>query len=96
VTSRRPDATLPLDLTAGPALALSGQQAIGFESLQVVVPLLGLGLLLLLGAALLTPRRLPLPEIAMPLYAYRYNLVAVGATAIALALLWLNITVLFS
>ena len=60
----------------------------------MIAPLVGFGLLLLLGAAALTPRRVPVPRIAMPLYEHRSDLVMVGVGAIALALLWLNITAL--
>jgi hypothetical protein len=56
--------------------------------------LFGAGLFLLLGAAVVTPRRAPVPRIAMPLYEHRVDLAVVGAGAIALALLWFNIKVL--
>ena len=60
----------------------------------MIVPLFGFGLLLLLGAAALTPQRVPVPKVAMPLYVHRSNLVVAGIGAITLALLWLNIKVL--
>jgi hypothetical protein len=58
----------------------------------VVLPLFLLGLLLLLGATVVSVRRLPVAE---PLYARRLDLAAIGVGAIALALLWLNVTVVF-
>jgi hypothetical protein len=65
------------------------------RALPVFVPLLGLGLLLLAGASALSARRLPLPARAEALYARRVDLAAIGFGAIALALLWLNVTVVF-
>jgi len=61
----------------------------------VVLPLVGIGLLLLLGASVVSVRRIPLPAQAEPLYARRLDLAAIGVGAIALALLWLNVTVVF-
>jgi hypothetical protein len=60
----------------------------------VIAPLVGFGLLLLLGAAALTSRRALVPKVATPLYVHRSDLVIVGVGAIALALLWLNVTAL--
>jgi hypothetical protein len=67
------------------------------SALPVVVPLIGLGLLLLAGASALSARRIPLPARAEALYARRVDLAAFGfgAIAIALVLLWLNVTVVF-
>jgi hypothetical protein len=56
--------------------------------------LFGFGLLMVVGAVGVSPGRVPWP-VAEPLSAHRGDLVAVGIGAIALALLWLNITVLF-
>jgi hypothetical protein len=64
-------------------------------ALPVFVPLIGLGLLLLLGASALSARLIPLPARAEALYARRVDLAAFGFGAIALALLWLNVTVVF-
>jgi hypothetical protein len=64
-------------------------------ALPVAVPLVGLGLMLLLGASLVSARRVPLPALANRVYARRLDLAAFGFGAIALALLWLNVTVLF-
>ena len=64
-------------------------------ALPVAVPLVGLGLMLLLGASLVSARRVPLRGVAERVYARRRDLAAFGFGAIALALLWLNVTVLF-
>jgi ABC-type antimicrobial peptide transport system permease subunit len=66
------------------------------SALPVVVPLVGLGLVLLLAASDVSARRVPWPALAERLYANRLDLAAVGfgVIAIALALLWLNVTVL--
>jgi hypothetical protein len=64
-------------------------------ALPVAVPLVGLGLMLLLGASLLSARRVPLPGVAERVYARRRDLAAFGFGAIALGLLWLNLTVVF-
>lgn len=60
-----------------------------------VLPLLGLGLLLLLGASVASARWVPWPELAEPLYAHRHDIAIAGCGAIAIALLWLNAAVLF-
>jgi hypothetical protein len=59
-----------------------------------ILPLLGLGLLLLLGASVASARWVPWPELAEPLYAHRRDLATVGVGVIALAFLWLNAAVL--
>jgi hypothetical protein len=92
------DASEPLELNASPTLLYGPgrSETPRFRSIpEGFVPLFGFGVLLLLGAAVLTPRRVPVPRIAMPLYVHRPELVAAGAGVIALALLWLNIAVLF-
>lgn len=92
------DVSEPPELDASPTLTfdLGRSEPSRFGSIpEGFVPLLGFGVLLLLGAAVLTPRRVPVPKIAMPLYVHRPELVAAGAGVIALALLWLNIAVLF-
>ena len=61
----------------------------------VALPLAGLGLLLLLGASVVSAQRVPWPALAEPLYTRRLDLAALGIGAIALALLWLNVTVVF-
>jgi hypothetical protein len=68
----------------GPSLSLAA---------PVFLPLVGLGLLLLLGASVLSVRRIPWPAVAEPLYARRSDVAAVGFGAIALGLLLLNATV---
>lgn len=55
----------------------------------------GLGLLLLLGASVGSRVRFLWPAVAAALYAHRPELMAVGVGAIALAFLWLNVTVWF-
>jgi hypothetical protein len=60
-----------------------------------VLPLFVLGLMLLLSASVVSIRRLPRPAVAEALYARRLDLAAIGVGAIALALLWLNVTVVF-
>src|SRR5512132_725169 len=64
-------------------------------ALPVAVPMVGLGLALLLGASLVSALRVPRPGVAERVYARRLDLAAFGFGAIALALLWLNVTVLF-
>jgi hypothetical protein len=64
-------------------------------AIPAILPLLGFGVFLLLGASVASTRRVPWPEVAEPLYAHRHNLATVGCGAIALALLWLNAAVLF-
>jgi hypothetical protein len=59
-----------------------------------VLPLLGLGMLLL-GASAVSARHIPWPMLVAPLHAHRLDLAALGVGAIALALLWLNVAVFF-
>jgi hypothetical protein len=54
--------------------------------------LVGLGLLLI-GASVVSTRRVPWPALAEPLYAHRVDLAVIGVGAIAVALLCLNVTV---
>lgn len=68
----------------GPELSLAA---------PVFLPLVGLGVLLLVGASVLSVRRIPWPAVAEPLYARRSDVAAVGFGAIALGLLLLNATV---
>jgi hypothetical protein len=63
--------------------------------MPVVLPLVGFGLLLLLGASVVSVRRVPWPALAEPVYARRSDLAAIGLGAIALALLLLNALVIF-
>jgi hypothetical protein len=72
-----------LDLNAAPAVS---------SAVLVVLPLVGLGLLLI-GASVVSTRRVPWPALAEPLYAHRLDLAVIGVGAIAIALLCLNITV---
>ena len=84
------------ELDSSPTLVFHRTDPPGYGSIPpLFVPLLGFGLLLMLGAAALTPRRVPVPRFAMPLYVHRSELIVAGAGAIALALLWLNVAVLF-
>jgi hypothetical protein len=64
-------------------------------AIPAILPLLGLGLFLLLGASVASARWVPWPEVAEPLYAHRQNIALAGCGAIAIALLWLNAAVLF-
>jgi hypothetical protein len=85
-----------LNLDAAPPLVLPRPEPLlSSVALPVAVPLVGLGLMLLLGASLVSARRVPLPGVAERVYARRRDLAAFGFGAIALALLWLNVTVLF-
>jgi hypothetical protein len=84
-----------LGANAYPAPAFTRRDPSLSRALPVFVPLIGLGLLLLAGASALSARRIPLPARAKPLYARRVDLAAFGFGAIALALLWLNLTVVF-
>jgi hypothetical protein len=63
--------------------------------IPAILPLLGLGLSLLLGASVASARWVPWPEVAEPLYARRHDIAVAGCGAIALGLLVLNAAVLF-
>jgi hypothetical protein len=76
----------PLIARAEPSLPIA---------VPAILPLLGLGLLLLLGASVASARWVPWPEVAEPLYARRHDIAIAGCGAIAVALLWLNAAVLF-
>jgi hypothetical protein len=97
--SRSARATLAretLNLNAAPPPVFPRREPpLSAAALPVAVPLVGLGLMLLLGASLVSARRVPLPGVAERVYARRRDLAAFGFGAIALALLWLNVTVLF-
>ena len=85
-----------LNLNAAPPLVLPRTEPpLSAVALPVAVPLVGVGLMLLLGASLVSARRVPWPAVADRVYTRRRDLAAVGFGAIALALLWLNVTVLF-
>jgi hypothetical protein len=86
-----------LDVNAAPTPVSARREPLLWSAVAVVLPLAGLclGLLLLFGASVVSVQRLPWPEMAEPLYAHRLDLVAIGLGAIALALLWLNVTVVF-
>jgi hypothetical protein len=87
--SRSARATLAretLNLKASPPLRR--EPPISSASLPVAVPLIALGLMLLLGAALVFARPVSSPGVAERVAAF-------GFGAIVLALLWLNVTVLF-
>jgi hypothetical protein len=93
--SRAVSAATPLDLNAAPTPVLARSDPSLSNAVPVVLPLVGLGLLLLLGASVVSVRRVPRPALAEPLYAHRVDVAAIGIGAIALALLWLNVTVVF-
>lgn len=95
--SRLGSAAAPLDLNAAPTPVSAGSDLSPSNAVAVVLPLVGLslGLLLLFGASVVSVQRLPWPALAEPLYARRLDLAAIGVGAIALALLWLNVTVVF-
>jgi Tfp pilus assembly protein FimV len=86
--------TLNLDAAPPPVLP-QREPPLSSAALPVAVPLVGLGLMLLLGASVASARRIPWPGVAERVYARRLDLAAFGFGAIALALLWLNVTVLF-
>jgi hypothetical protein len=81
------------DLIALPAPA-SGRAQLS-KALPVVGPLAGFGLLLVVLGTSAFARRSLWPPVAEPLQTHRFDVAAVGIGAIALALLWLNITVMF-
>jgi outer membrane biosynthesis protein TonB len=92
---RPASAEAPLDLNGTPTPVFARSDPSLSSAAPVVLPLFVLGLLLLLGATVVSVRRLPRPAVAEPLYARRLDLAAIGVGAIALALLWLNVTVVF-
>jgi hypothetical protein len=81
-----------LDLNAAPTLVIAESESPVSSAVLVVLPLVGLGLLLI-GASVVSTRRVPWPALAEPLYAHRLDLAVIGVGAIAVALLCLNITV---
>lgn len=97
--AERPTPLVPprqtIDLDAPPVRFLTPSESAPAIAIPAILPLLGLGVFLLLGASVASTRRVPWPEVAEPLYAHRHNLATVGCGAIALALLWLNAAVLF-
>ena len=60
----------------------------------LVLPMIALGLLLV-GGSRISARRIPWPAVALQLDTHRADLAVGGAAAIAFALLWLNVAVLF-
>jgi hypothetical protein len=91
----------PVDTLAGTALPAVSSTRLATESepgesgvVVLIAALSALGLLML-GAAAVPPARVPWPELARPLYVHRSNLTAFGIGTIMLALLFLNIAVLF-
>jgi hypothetical protein len=92
--SRTVSPPAPLDLNAAPTLAFARSETPLSRAVPIVLPLVGLGLLLLVGAFAVSTRRVPWPELAEPLYAHRVDLVVIGVGAIAVALVCLNVTVL--
>jgi periplasmic protein TonB len=96
--SRSPSTVPPgpraFELASAPTPVLPQTEAPASTALALVLPLLGLGALLL-GASAVSPRHVPWPGLAAPLHAHRVDLATLGVGAIALALLWLNVTVFF-
>ena len=85
--------TIDAELAATPFVARSDPSLP--ISIPAILPLLGFGILLLLGASVAAARWVPWPELADPLYARRHDLATAGCGVIAVALLWLNAAVLF-
>ena len=85
----------PLDHEALPAPVLARSEPQLSVAVPLLLPLFGVGMLLLLGASLASFRQIPLPALAQPLYARRGDVAAIGFGAIALALLLLNAAVFF-
>jgi hypothetical protein len=81
------------DLEALPAPVLAGSEPEVSGPLPFFLSLVGLGLLLLIAASVVSFRRVPLLAVAEPLYERRSDLTAIGLGVIALALLSLNVTV---
>jgi type IV secretory pathway VirB10-like protein len=92
---RPASAEAPLDLNGKPTPVFARSDPSLSSAAPVVLPLFVLGLLLLLGASVVSVRRLPRPAVAETLYARRLDVAAIGVGAIVLALLWLNLTVVF-
>ena len=85
----------PLDHEALPAPVLARSEPQLSVAVPLLLPLFGVGMLLLLGASLASFRQIPLPALAQPLYARRADVAAIGFGAIALGLLLLNAAVFF-
>jgi hypothetical protein len=84
-----------LDFAAPPPAPRMGHSEASFSStVPVVLALFVLGLALL-GASAVEARRIPWPALAEPLSAHRVDVAAVGLGAIAFAVLWLNVAVVF-
>jgi hypothetical protein len=90
-----PPAVVTRDLQALPPPGVVRSEPKVPTAVPVLLPVVGVGLLLLLGASAASFLRVPLPALAEPLYARRSDLAAIGFGAIALALLLLNLTVIF-
>ena len=75
------------------ALELSDSESPASGALIVFGGMIGMGLLLL-GAAAVSPARVPWPVVSEPLYLYRSNLAAIGLGTVALGLLLINAAVL--
>jgi hypothetical protein len=88
-------AEVPLELNGTPTPVFARSDPSLSSAVPVVLPLFVLGLLLLLSASVVSVRRLPRPAQAETLYARRHDVAAIGVGAIVLALLWLNVTVVF-
>jgi hypothetical protein len=79
-------------LNAAPILVSAESEPALSSAVLLVLPLVGVGLLLI-GASVVSTRRVPWPALAEPLYAHRLDLAVIGVGAIAVALLCLNVTV---
>ncbi len=89
-------ASQALDLGGPPVAFRSASKPVPLITVPTVLPLLlGIGIVLLLGASVASRRLVPWPGVAEPLYARRHDLTTAGFGAIALALLGLNAAVLF-
>ncbi len=89
-------ASQALDFAVPPVALGAASKPVPLIAVPTILPLLlGIGIVLLLGASVASRRLVPWPEVAEPLYARRHDLVAVGFGAIVLALLGLNAAVLF-
>ncbi len=89
-------ASQALGLDDPPVALGSASKPVPLIAVPTILPLLlGIGIVLLLGASVASRRLVPWPELAEPLYARRSELATAGFGAIVLALLGLNAAVLF-
>ena len=89
-------ASRALDFADPPVALGAASKPVPLIAVPTILPLLlGIGIALLLGASVASRRLVPWPELAEPLYARRNDLATAGFGAIVLALLGLNVAVLF-